>query len=64
MKITPVYNMTLLGIIYKAKRISYDELLEKRENSCKAVLDNELATLIGMGCIKECDGDYIYVKHP
>lgn len=59
MRITPVYNISLMLEIKKLKKISYDDLREQNLMIPKTIFDNDLDTLVALGYVKVVDGFYI-----
>lgn len=64
MRITPVYNISLLTEIRNSKKISYEDLLNTFGSRNKTMFDSELATLESMGCIKNEDGIIEFIHNP
>ena len=61
MRISPVYNISLLNQIRDAERISYDDLWAKNSDMVKRIFDDELETLKKMGYIRIEDDICIFV---
>ena len=64
MRMTPVYNKSLLGYIANAEKVTYGQLSKDFFNGNTTLLDMELDILIGMGCIRIEDDMYCFIQNP
>lgn len=61
MRISPVYNLTLLQIIREKKNVDVEELRTEM-SSCDAVFNNDLNILQSMGYIHINEGKVSYIE--